>query len=186
MGACGPVGETCGGGGNVDRPSSEGTDIGKQFLDLLGKGDARTQQMFYMIQSLPGQAGAQASDILAGGPGPYTPAIQTAIGSAGQQFSQSTDQAEQGWNRMGITGTDYARLSSDNARTGGQQIAGIPSAMTGPVLQQIFAALTGSQAQAVQSQGQGLSTAAGVTGAAIQPIKGDPATLLGGIGLDKL
>ena len=174
------------GGGNIDRPDVGDTQIGTQLLDLLGKADTRTQSMFDMIQPLMGQAGGQAADILAGGPGPYTPAIQSAIGSAGSQLSESTDQSEQQWNRMGITGTDYAKLSADNARTGGQQIAAIPSAMTSPILGQIFSALTGSQAQAVQSQGQGLGAAAGVTGSAIQPIKGDPFKLLGPLGLDTL
>ena len=178
--------EQCFGGGGIDRPIVEETDMGKQFLDLLGKGDARTQQLFDMIQPLLGQAGGQAGDILSGGVGPYAPAIQAAIGSAGQQLSQSTARSEEDWNRMGITGTDYARLSADTARAGGQQIAGIAPAITGPILSQIFAALTGTQAQAVQAQGQALGAGAGVTGAAIQPIKGEVPSLLGGIGLDRL
>lgn len=178
--------DACLGGGNINRPSVEGTQIGQQFIELLSKGDVRTQQMFDMIQPLMGQAGGQAADILAGGPGPYTPAIQSAIGGAGQQLSQSTARSQEDWDRMGITGTDFARLSADTERAGGQQIAGIAPAMTAPILSQIFAALTGAQAQAVQSQGQGLGAAAGVTGTAIQPIKGDPWTLLGPLGLDKL
>lgn len=159
-------------GGGISRPEATETGIGKQFIDLLGKADKRTQEIFNMIQPLLGTAGGQAADVLAGGPGAFTPAIQSAIGSAGQQFSQTTEQLEQQLNRTGITGTDYARLIADNARAGGQQIAGIPSTFTMPLLQQIYAALTGSQVQAVQSQGQGLSTSAGVTGAQITPIRG--------------
>ena len=161
-----------GGAKGVDRPQTEDTVIGRQFIDLLGKADARTQQMFEMIQPLLSTAQGQASDVLAGGAGPLTPAIQSALGGASQQLSQSTARSEEDWNRMGITGTDYARLSADTARQGGQQLAGIPSTFTGPLLAQIFAALTGTQAQAVQAQGQALGAGAGVTSSAIQPIRG--------------
>lgn len=176
-----------GGAKGVDRPQTEDTVIGRQFIELLGKADRRTQQMFDMIQPLLGTAQGQAGDVLAGGSGPFTPAIQSAIGSTGQQLSQSTDRAIEEWNRMGITGTDFARLSADAERAGGQQLAGIPSTFTGPLLAQIFAALTGTQVQAVQAQGQGLGAAAGVTGAAIQPITGrttaqDIANILQGAG----
>lgn len=159
-------------GGGVSRPDAVDTGIGKQFVDLLGKSDKRTQEIFNMIQPLLTTASGQASDVLQGGVGPMAPAVQAATGSAQQALSQSMMQNREDWNRQGITGTDYARLNADQLRQGGQQISGIPSQFTQPLLTQIFAALTGSQAQAVQSQQGGLSTAGGVTSAQIQPIKG--------------
>lgn len=159
-------------GGGVSRPDATDTGIGKQFIDLLGKSDNRTQQIFDMIQPLLGTAGGQASDVLSGLAGPFAPAIQSAMGGSRQALSQSLAQNQDQWNRAGITGTDYARLTADQTRQGEQQIAGIPSQFTQPLLSQIFGALTGSQANAIQSQGQGLSTAGGITSAQITPVRG--------------
>ena len=176
-----------GGAKGVDRPAVEDTEIGKQYLDLLGKADTRTQQMYDLIEPLLGTAKGQASDILAGLTGPYTPAIQAAMGSSRQALSQANALNSEDWNRMGITGTDYASLMANQTRQGEQKIAEIPGSYTTPVLNAIFAALTGTQATATTSQGNALSSAAGVTSSAISPITGrttsqDIAGILSGLG----
>jgi hypothetical protein len=164
-----------GGAKGVDRPAVEDTKIGKQYLELLGKADKRTQQMYDLIEPLLGTAKGQASDILAGLSGPYTPAIQAAMGSSRQALSQSNALNSEDWNRMGITGTDYASLMANQTRQGEQKIAEIPGSYTTPVLNAIFAALTGTQATATTSQGNALNSAAGVTSSAISPITGKTA-----------
>lgn len=159
-------------GGGVSRPSVESTQVGQQFLDLLGKADTRTQQLFDLMQPLLGTAQGQASDILSGEAGPFAPAIQASMGQAQGALSQGLTQQQEQWNRMGITGTDFARLTADQERQGGQQIAQIPGQFTQPILQAIFQALTGTPGLAVQGQQGALSGAGGVAGAAIQPIRG--------------
>lgn len=176
-----------GGAKGVDRPDVEDSVVGQKFVDLLGKADTRTQQLFDMIQPLLGTAQGQASDIISGEAGPFIPAIQSAVASGQGNLAQSMAQTQEQMNRMGITGTDFARLSADQLRQGGQQIAGIPSQFTQPILNAIFQSLTGTQGQAVASQGQGLAAAGGVTQSAIQPITGrttaqEVAGVLQGIG----
>ena len=161
-----------GGAKGVDRPLAEDTKVGQEYLKLLGKADTRTQEMFDLITPLLGTAKGQASDILAGEAGPYTPAIQGAMGSSRQALSQSNAANSEDWSRMGITGTDYAQLMANQTRQGEQKIAEIPGQYTTPVLNAIYAALTGTQATATTSQGQALSTAAGVTSTATSPITG--------------
>ena len=156
----------------VDRPAVEDTAIGTQYLELLGKADKRTQEMFDLIEPLLGTAKGQASDILSGLSVPYTPAIQAAMGSSRQALSQSNALNSEDWNRMGITGTDYASLMANQTRQGEQKIAEIPGSYTTPVLNAIFAALTGTQATATTSQGNTLASAGGVTSSAISPITG--------------
>lgn len=167
--ACG-TDDFCGGG--ISRPDPSESTVGKQFIDILGKADARTQQLFDLMQPLLGTAQGQANDMLSGQVGPFAPAIQAAMGQAQGALAQGLSQNQEQWNRQGITGTDYARLTSDFERQGGQQIAGIPSQFTQPILQAIFQSLTGATGLAMQGQAGALSSAGSVTGAGIQPIKG--------------
>src|SRR6266699_2096907 len=167
--ACG-TDDFCGGG--VSRPDVADTTIGKDYLALLGKGDVRTQQLFDLMMPLLSSAGGQMGDILAGGSGPFAPAIQAAMGQAQGEASQGLASQQEQWSRMGITGTDYAQMSANQERQAGQQIAGIPGQYTTPMLTMMFQALTGAPGLAIQGQGQGLSSAGGVTSAQIQPIKG--------------
>lgn len=167
--ACG-TDDFCGGG--VSRPQAEDTAVGQAFIDLLGKADTRTQQLFNLMQPLLGTAQGQASDILSGMSGPFTPAIQAAMGQSQGALNTSMTQNREDWNRMGITGTDFASLEANQLREGGQQIAGIPSQFTQPILQMIFQSLTGAPGLAIQGQTGALGAAGGVTGAQIQPIRG--------------
>jgi len=167
--ACG-TDDFCGGG--VSRPSAQDTAIGQQFMSLLNRGDVRTQQLFDLMQPLLGTAQGQASDVLAGLSGPFTPAIQSAMGQAQGEASASLQSTRDQLNQMGITGTDYANILANQQRQAGQQIATIPSTFTQPVLTSIFQALTGTPGIAMQGQGGLLSSAGGVTSAQIQPIRG--------------
>lgn len=159
-------------GGGVSRPSAEDTTVGQAWLDLLGKADTRTQQMYDLIEPLLGTAQGQASDILSGLTGPYTPAIQAAVGGSRQALSQANMLNSEEWNRMGITGTDYAQLMANQTRQGEQKIAAIPGDYTTKVLDAIFSALTGTQTTATSSQTGALSSAGGVTSTATTPITG--------------
>lgn len=168
--ACGSD-DFCGGG--VSRPGVEDSTVGQQFIDILGKADTRTQELFNMIQPLLAQAGGGVQELLTtGGIGTQIPAIQAAIGSSRSALNASTRQAQEQSSRAGITGTDYARLVADQTRQGEQQIAGIAPGYAQQVFQALVQALTGTQGQAVQSQQGALSAAGGVTQAGIQPIRG--------------
>lgn len=160
-------------GGGVSRPHVDETTIGKSFLGLLGKADKRTDELFNLMAPLLKTASGQAGDILSGSAGPMTPAIQTATTGAMSNLSNTLTQTKENLDRMGITGTDAAKIMTDTERQGGQQVASIPAQFTTPILQQIFQALAGTPALAVGSQGAALSSAGGVTSAQIQPIKGD-------------
>src|SRR5437773_1802318 len=162
--ACG-TDDFCGGG--VSRPQVEDTQIGQRYLDLLGRADTRSQQLFDLMQPLMQTAQGQGADILAGGAGPFAPAIQAAMGQAQGEASQGLSSQQEQWSRMGITGTDYAQMSANQERQAGQQIAAIPGQYTTPILQMMFQALTGAPGLAIQGQGQGLSSAGGVTSAQI-------------------
>ena len=170
MAVCGGTDDFCGGG--VSRPAVDDTRVGQDFLDLLGKADKRTQELYNLMSPLLRTASGQAGDILAGGSGAFTPAIQSAMGQAQGTLSNALSNTSEQLSRMGITGTSAASILSDAERQGGQQIAGIPSQFTTPVLQGIFQALTGTPGLAVQGQTGALGAAGGVTGAQIQPVPG--------------